>query len=148
MKTSENGLEMITSFEGIRLTPYLCSAGVPTIGIGSTYYEDGTKVKMSDKKITLERAKSLFSITLLSYEQSVLKLVKTALNQNQFDSLVSFCYNLGSANLKSSTLLKKVNINPNDESIKLEFLKWNKANKKVIKGLTIRRQKEAENYFL
>ncbi len=66
---------------------------------------------------------------------------------NQFDALVSFCYNVGPANLKSSTLLKKVNINPNDPTIKNEFLKWTKAGGKVLKGLVTRRTAEAELYF-
>jgi lysozyme len=60
---------------------------------------------------------------------------------------VSFCYNLGPANLKSSTLLKKANVNPNDPTIAQEFLKWNKAGGKALKGLTKRRQAESDLYF-
>jgi lysozyme len=69
------------------------------------------------------------------------------INQNQFDALVSFCYNVGPGNLKSSTLLKKVNANPNDPTIRTEFLKWNKGGGKVLAGLTRRRTAEANLYF-
>ena len=69
------------------------------------------------------------------------------LTQNQFDALVSFCYNVGPANLKASTLLKKVNANPNDETIREELKKWNKGGGKVLKGLTRRREAEANLYF-
>jgi lysozyme len=69
------------------------------------------------------------------------------INQNQFDALVDFAYNLGTGNLKSSTLLKKVNADPKDHKISEEFLKWNRAGGKVLKGLTARRVAEAELYF-
>ena len=74
-------------------------------------------------------------------------LVTSNINQNQFNSLVSFAYNVGTGNFSSSTLLKKINKNPNDLSIKAEFLRWNKANKVVINGLTNRRNEEANIYF-
>jgi len=75
-------------------------------------------------------------------------LVTSNINQNQFNALVSFAYNVGTGNFASSTLLKKVNKNPNDLTIKAEFLRWNKANGKVINGLTNRRIEEADLYFL
>ena len=68
------------------------------------------------------------------------------INQNKFDALCCFAYNVGVNALKSSTLLKKVNINPNDPTIKNEFLKWNKANGRALTGLTKRRQEEADLY--
>ena len=69
------------------------------------------------------------------------------LNQNQFNALVSFAYNVGTGNFSSSTLLKKVNRNPDDLTIKDEFLRWNKAGGKVLNGLTNRRNEEADLYF-
>ena len=69
------------------------------------------------------------------------------ISQSQFDALVSFAYNLGPNSLKSSTLLKKVNANPSDPTIKDEFLKWTKAGGKVLKGLVLRREAEAALYF-
>ena len=80
-------------------------------------------------------------------EIPVNQLVHSAINQNQYDALVSFTYNCGSGNLQKSTLLQKVNAKPNDPYIKAEFLKWNKAGGKVLPGLTKRREEEAKIYF-
>jgi lysozyme len=84
---------------------------------------------------------------LTQFEQYVDSFCIDTITQNQFDALVSFCYNVGPSNLKSSTLLKKVNLNPNDPTIKNEFLKWNRGGGKVLDGLTRRRQAEADLYF-
>ena len=133
-------------FEGCRLEAYLCPASVPTIGYGSTYYEDGRPVKLGDA-ITQERADQLFEAIAEDFAKRVRSLLKIGLNENQFSALVSFTYNVGVANLKKSTLLKKVNINPSDTTITDEFLKWNKAGGKVLAGLTRRREEEAKLYF-
>jgi lysozyme len=138
---------MIKAFEGFRGTPYKCSAGVPTIGYGATFYPGGKKVTMTDAAITEEQAVELLANMLVSFEKYVDSYCVDTITQNQFDALVSFAYNLGPANLKSSTLLKKVNANPNDESIRLEFLKWVKAGGKTLKGLVRRREAEADLYF-
>jgi lysozyme len=146
-KISNLGLELIKKYEGFKAKAYLCPANVPTIGYGSTYYEDGTKVKLTDSPITQERATELLEALLVSYERSVDSYCVDTINQNQFDALCSFAYNCGVGNLKSSTLLKKVNKNPNDPTIKDEFLKWNKGGGKVLSGLTKRRIEEAQLYF-
>jgi len=146
-KISNLGLELIKKYEGFKAKAYLCPAKVPTIGYGSTYYEDGTKVKLTDPPITQERATELLEALLVSYERSVDSYCVDTINQNQFDALCSFAYNCGVGNLKSSTLLKKVNKNPNDPTIKDEFLKWNKGGGKVLTGLTKRRIEEAQLYF-
>lgn len=146
-KISNLGLELIKKYEGFKAKAYLCPANVITIGYGSTYYEDGTKVKLTDSPITKERATELLEALLVSYERSVDSYCVDTINQNQFDSLCSFAYNCGVGNLKSSTLLKKVNKNPNDLTIKDEFLKWNKGGGKVLTGLTKRRIEEAQLYF-
>lgn len=146
-KISSKGIELIKSFEGLRLKPYLCSAKVPTIGYGNTFYENGKKVTLKDPEITESRATELLAWSLTKFEQYVDSYCRDDINQNQFDALVSFCYNLGPANLKSSTLLKKVNTDPNDPSIEKEFLKWNKAGGRALAGLTRRRQAELALYF-
>lgn len=146
-KTGPEGLKLITKWEGLKLIPYLCSAKVATIGYGSTYYEDGTRVKLTDAPITKERALELFRNTLSTYERGVDSFTRDDISQNQFDSLTSFAYNLGTQALKGSTLLKKVNNNPNDPTIAAEFNKWVRANGVVLKGLVSRRKAEAELYF-
>ncbi len=143
---SENGKNLIKKFEQCRLKAYSDSVGVPTIGWGNTFYQDGTKVKLGDK-ITQQQADSLFNVTVSNFADKVSQYVASQLTQNQFDALVSFTYNVGVGNFKKSTLLFKININPNDLSIAKEFLRWNKAGGKVLKGLTIRRRKESELYF-
>jgi lysozyme len=147
IKISNLGLELIKKYEGFKAKAYLCPANVPTIGYGSTYYEDGIKVKLTDSPITQERATELLEALLVSYERSVDSYCVDTINQYQFDALCSFAYNCGVGNLKSSTLLKKVNKNPNDPTIKDEFLKWNKGGGKVLSGLTKRRIEEAQLYF-
>lgn len=141
------GVELIKSFEGFRSAPYKCPAGVPTIGYGATFYPNGKKVTMTDRAITEQEATDLLRNTLENFEKYVDSYCRDDVNQNQFDALVSFCYNLGPANLKASTLLKKINANPNDETIRAEFMKWVKAGGKTLKGLVRRREAEANLYF-
>ncbi|WP_339875206.1 lysozyme [Olleya marilimosa] len=147
MKVSKKGLNLIKKHEGWRNHPYLDIVGVPTIGYGNTYYNDGRKVYLTDKPITLKEGEELLKIIVNKFEAGVNKLIKVQLNENQFDALVSFAYNLGLGALGRSTLLKKVNNNPNDESIKDEFKRWNRAGGKVVKGLKKRRNEEAYLYF-
>jgi lysozyme len=147
MKIDQKGLDLIKEFEGLSLKPYLCSAKVPTIGYGSTFYESGAKVQMTDKPITKERAEDLLEIVANRFATRVFTMLKKPVTQNQFNALVSFAFNVGSGALSSSTLLKKVNANPKDLTIRNEFLKWNKAGGVTLKGLTNRRIKEADLYF-
>lgn len=146
-KIGTKGLDLIKSFEGLKLKPYLCPAKVPTVGYGSTFYENDKKVKLTDPSITEQRASELLLDSLRSFEKYVDSYCRDDINQNQFDALVSFCYNLGPANLKSSTLLKKANANPNDETIRDEFMKWTRSSGKILKGLVARRQAESDLYF-
>lgn len=146
-KTGQAGIDLIKRFEGFRSKPYKCPAGVPTIGYGATFYPNKKKVTMADPAISEEEATELLENMLVSFEQYVDSYAIDTLTQNQFDALVSFCYNLGPANLKASTLLKKVNLNPNDETIRAEFMKWTKAGGKTLKGLVTRRTAEADLYF-
>jgi lysozyme len=144
--TSQKGLALIKKFEGLRLSSYLCSANVPTIGYGSTRYPNGKKVILGEKLRNEQEAVSLLLSTLSSYETAINKHLQN-LNQCQFDALVSFSYNVGTGAFIKSTLLKKAKSNPNDPSILEEFLKWNKAGGKVLTGLSNRRKEEANLYF-
>jgi lysozyme len=147
IKTGDAGIEMIKTFEGFRSAPYKCPAGIPTIGYGATFYTSGKKVTMADRPITEDEAVSLLKSMLVSFEKYVDSYCVDTINQNQFDALVSFCYNLGPANLKSSTLIKKVNANPNDPTIQAEFMKWTKAGGRQLAGLVRRREAESKLYF-
>lgn len=146
-KLSQKGLELIKSFEGLSLKPYVCAGGINTIGYGSTYYTNGKKVTLQDKPITKEQAEELIKHSLSTYEKAVDSFCRDDISQSQFDALVSFAYNLGTGALQKSTLIKKVNANPQDPTIKAEFLKWNKAGGRALAGLTKRRQAEANLYF-
>ena len=143
---SPKGIDLIKKFESCRLNAYQNPGDRPTIGWGSTSYENGKPVKLGEK-ISKERADSLFLFTLTFYVKDVNDLVKSTINQNQFDALVSFTYNLGKSNLSSSTLLKKVNLNPNDPTIKLEFAKWISKGTIFENGLRKRRLLESQTYF-
>ena len=147
MKLNTQGYRLICMFEGFSAKPYLCSAKVPTIGYGNTYYLNGRRVTLLDKPITELEAFEMFKAIADKFADKVSKLVTAPVDQNQFNALCSLCYNIGPANFAKSTLLKKVNFNHNDPSIRAEFLKWNKAGGQVLKGLTIRRTAEADLYF-
>ena len=147
MQISQKGLDLIKEFEGLRFKPYKDVTGVPTIGYGSTYYRNGKKVSMSDKPITEDEANSLLTyIANKDFGSFINKVVKVELNQNQFDALVSFAYNLGNGNLQNSTLLKKVN-SGDFIGASNEFIKWNKVGKKELAGLTKRREKEKKLFL-
>ena len=146
MKTNKEGIDLLHHFESCKLDAYICPASVWTIGWGNTQYEDGSKVRPGDR-VTQERADELFLNILSGFEKSVQGLVKSKINDNQFSALVPFSYNVGAGNLQKSTLLKKLNIDPSDPSIKDEFLKWNKAGGKALNGLTRRREAESKLYF-
>lgn len=144
MKTKS--IDIIKEFEGFSSKPYLCPAGVPTIGYGSTRYADGTKVKLTDKPITKEEAHRLLFDTLGQYENAIHKNVYAPITQNMFDALVSFTYNVGVGNFKNSTLLKKLN-KADYHGAATELLRWNKAGGKVLAGLTRRREAERKLFL-
>ena len=144
-KVSKNGMDFIAKEEGVVLKPYKCSAGVPTIGIGSTYYENGEKVKMTDAHITKERAYKLFENVLKHYEMCVYTCTRDDINQNQFDALVSLAFNIGTNALKKSTLIKRVNKDPKGADIEGAFLMWKNAGGKPV--LLNRRKREYALYI-
>ena len=151
MKISKQGEKLIKKYEQFRNHPYIDAVGVPTIGWGNTFYEDGSKVTMRDEPVTVDRGNKLHENILKKFEAAVEKYVTATLRQNQFDALVSLAYNIGSGNFKSSTLLKRVNNDPNDSDIGKQFKRWNKGRingyLRELKGLTKRRNEEAYLYF-
>lgn len=152
--------DICREFEGLELKAYVCPAGKWTIGWGSTFYEDGSPVRQGHT-ITKERAEVLLMNTLNQFDAQITPIITSNVNPKQRGALLDFAFNLGAdidtdtvaEGLGDSTLLKKVNANPNDPAIRTEFMKWNKArNKKtglveVMPGLTRRRTKEADIYF-
>lgn len=147
MKASNNAVKLIAQFEGFESKPYICSGGVVTIGYGTTIYPSGVNVNMNDSAITKQQAEEYLLNDINKFSNGVNLLVRSNINQNQFDALVSFAYNVGLGNLSNSTLLKLINVDPNNSLIKNEFIKWNKAKGKVLAGLTRRRNAEANLYF-
>ena len=146
MKTSNKGKAIIKQYEGFRSKPYLCPANVPTIGYGATYYLDGRKVKLSDPSISESDADKLLDKMLLKYEQAVERYAQVPLTQNQFDALVSFCYNVGAENLRTSTLLKKLNAKDYAGAGE-QFMKWIRGGGKVLQGLVNRRNAERKLFL-
>lgn len=146
MKVSQKGIDLIKSFEGCRLKSYQDSVGIWTIGYGCIVYPTGIKVKEGEK-CTQEEAEFYLKYEIALKSGPVSSMVTVPLTQSQFDALVSFAYNCGVGALRKSTLLKKVNANPNDPSIELEFMKWIKAGGKELNGLKKRRQAESDLYF-
>ena len=136
MNISQEGLGLIKKFEGCELEAYKCAAGVLTIGYGST-----KGVKEGDT-ITQEQADELLLHEMSEYEGYINEMVTTDLKQNQFDSLVSWVFNLGPANLKASTMLKVLNLG-NLEGVPEQMKRWNIANGKTLDGLIRRREAEA-----
>lgn len=142
-KTSQEGINLIKSHEGLKLKAYLCPANVWTIGYGHT-----RTVKQGGLIITEKQAEDLLRSDLEISEASVnYKLKNTEINQNQFDALVSFVFNVGAGAFAKSTLLKKLLSNWTEDEIRHEFSRWNKGGGRVLPGLVKRRQDEADLFF-
>lgn len=140
-KINQKGIDILTASEGKYNHAYKCPANKWTICYGHTKgVREGDYANDSQCERMLKED--------LKETETYINKLKLNINENQFSALVSFTYNVGVGNLMASTLLKKIRINPNDESIKLEFAKWNRGGGKVLPGLTIRRCKEMELYFI
>jgi lysozyme len=152
MTLSNQGIKLIKSFEGLRLSAYRDVAGDWTIGYGSTRYHDGKPVKPGDKLANEQQADALFANTLDQYENAVNQYVKVPLIQSQFDALVSFTYNEGAGALKESTLLKRLNEKDYPGAAD-HFLVWDKitnpqsGEKEVCADLVARRRQERELFL-
>lgn len=140
MKASVDAYELIKQFEGLRLKAYLCPAGIWTIGYGHT---SGVS---PNSFITIQEADEYLHRDVATIEMQLNKL-NLILRQCQWDAIISFVFNVGIGNFESSTLLAKIRINPEDNSIMDEFLRWVYANGKVMKGLQKRRLAEMKLYF-
>jgi lysozyme len=138
MNISDSGIQLIKQFEGLELKAYHCGANVLTIGYGHT----GAELTESTT-ITPEQAEDLLRKDIERFEEAVNRHVKVPLNQNQFDALVSWTYNLGETNLRNSTMLKELNAE-NYDAVPAEMQRWIKAGGKVVFGLVRRRAKEAQ----
>mgnify|MGYP003525686604 CR=1 FL=1 len=142
MRLDDNGYKALHEREGLRLKPYLDTQGVPTIAMGNTYYLDGKKVTMQDKPLTIREAYKLGRVVSDNFAKQVNSLLTKEVTQNQFNALVSLAYNIGINAFRKSTVLKRVNVNPNDPTIKNAFMMWTK-NRELIG----RRKSEVEQYF-
>lgn len=140
MKASVDAYELIKQFEGLRLEAYLCPAGIWTIGYGHTCGVSPNSF------ITIQEADEYLHRDVAAIEMQLNKL-NLSLRQCQWDAIVSFVFNVGIGNFKASTLLAKIRINPDDNSIIDEFLRWVYANGKVMRGLQKRRLTEMKLYF-
>lgn len=151
LKCNSAGKAIMKSSEGWRSEAYYATPeeqkrGLLSIGFGFTYYADGSKIKLGDKMERSDGEKLFDEHIVPAFEDKVRNLVTAEINENQFSALVSLCYNIGSGNLKTSTLLRLVN-SGDFESAADEFPKWNKQNKRVLRGLTERRAKERELFL-
>lgn len=143
-KIDTAGVTLLAELEGLRLKPYKCTAGVPTIGLGNTYYADGKKVTIKDKAITKAQAFELFYLIAPTYEKAVSESVTSETNQKQFNALFCFCYNVGVSAFKKSTLLRVVNKTPNNKELVINaFMMWKGKNN----VLFTRQQKQIKHYF-
>ncbi len=143
----ENLIKLIKEEEGFSAKPYLCPAKRWTIGYGSTFYEDGTPVKESDRPIDEARALSMLEVHLKRRVHTVIeRFVQVQLTDNQYDAITSFIYNVGGGNFQKSTLLRKLNAGDYLGAAD-EFPKWNKGGGKVLQGL-VRRRKKEQDLFL
>lgn len=141
-KVNKAGIDLIKSFEGLFLKPYLDPIKIPTIGYGTIKYENGKSVTMADPAITEERAIELLEWEVNEKAHNVERMVKVQINDNEFAALVSFAYNVGWPALEKSTLMKLLNSNADRAAVADQFLRWNKAGGKELAGLTRRRQAE------
>jgi lysozyme len=139
---TERCIELIKRFEGCRLEAYRCPAGVLTIGYGHT-----RNVKQG-QRITQEDADRLLREDAAKIESGVrAALGSVRLADCKIDALVSFAFNVGIGAFGTSTLARKVKVNPDDTSIRSEFLRWVFAGGKRLQGLVRRREEEAKMYF-
>ena len=146
---SQNCLNLIRKWEGLYLDAYLNSVGIWSIGYGTTEYPDGKKVKQGDD-ISIQQARKFLQYKVDRVADEVNQLIRVALTQNQFDALVSFCYNVGITEFKYSSLLEKLN-QGDYQSAAHEFSRWNKVmvnEVKIILPDLVNRRDDEKNLFL
>ena len=143
MTAIEIAAALARRFEGLHLTPYLCPAGVPTIGYGATRYLDGRTVQLTDPPISREPAERMLLRQVEAiYWPAVRRLCPVPMPPERAAALIDFCFNLGAGNLSASTLRKRVNAGRWDD-VPAELRKWNRGGGRVLRGLVLRREAEA-----
>jgi lysozyme len=135
--------ELCRKFEGYRGKPYLCPAGIATIGYGSTYYADQRKVTLDDPPIDEPTARALLMVELEhTYLPGVIRNCPGLLaDERKCNAVVDFAYNLGVGRLQTSTLKRKINANDWDGA-KEQLMLWTRGGGKVLPGLLKRRTAE------
>jgi len=139
--TTNRGIELIQKFEGFMPTQYICVGNYPTIGYGHKLLETEKYDNISQ-----DFAKEILLKDLFAAEKAVIKYINVPLDDNQFDALVSFTFNLGPSALQRSTLRQKINYNLYAEAAD-EFLKWVYAGTKKLNGLILRRIAESKLFL-
>lgn len=131
-------------FEGLHLQPYLCPAGVPTIGYGATFYEDGRRVTLKDPTITRARAEALLQHQIRrQFLPAVMRQCPGADSIGRVAALIDFAFNLGEGNLAASTLRRRVN-SGEWADVPSQFMRWTRAGGVILRGLIRRRQAEVD----
>ncbi len=144
IKAIEIASSLCRQFEGLHLRPYLCPAGVPTIGYGSTFYPNGAKVGLKDAPITEARAEELLDCDLARCYVAALKASPIlAHDASRHAAIIDFIYNLGAGRYNASTLRRRIN-SKDWEGAREQIVKWVFAGGKKLKGLELRRAAEAE----
>ena len=157
MKVSDKTIAMIKHHEGVKQKPYRCPALLWTVGVGHVLYPEQARLKMDERNsfqikiedfrvFSMEEVDSILKADLNRFEAGVHRLCPGEMTQGQFDALVSFSFNVGLGNLQNSTLRMKHN-RKDFEGAADEFLKWNKAGGKVLRGLDNRRKDERALYL-
>ncbi|OPY13035.1 MAG: Lysozyme RrrD [Syntrophus sp. PtaB.Bin138] len=143
MVALETAAEIAKQFEGYRAKPYRCPAGVPTIGFGSTTYESGRKVKMTDQPVDQARASELLQHEMRKSLSAALRYCPIlAASDNRLAAIADFVYNLGPGRLQTSTLRRRIN-QQNWPEVRKELLRWVRGGCRILPGLVARRQVEA-----
>lgn len=146
MKVSDECIKMIKHHEGVRLKPYQDPIGLWTVGVGHLIGDGKTLPIEWFRTLTIDEVDELLKSDLRKFERGVLRLCPNHLTQSRFDALVSFAFNVGLGNLQASTLRQKHN-RGDILGASQEFLRWNKAGGRVLRGLTIRRKDESNLYL-
>ena len=143
MKTSQQGLELIKHYEGLRLNPYRCPAGLWTVGYGHLIGNGSVLPDSWNRTFSVAEANALLVTDVIRFERGVTRYCPVKLTQGVFDSLVSFSFNLGLGTLQRSSLRQKIN-RGDIEGAKEVLLKYNKAGGIISRGLTLRRVSESK----
>ena len=144
MKVPEQALALARRFEGLRFKPYLCPAGVATVGYGATRYPDGRRVRLDDPPVTRVAAEFMLSDEMAHCVAASIRLCPVLINEpaSRLAAIADFCFNLGAGRLQTSTLRRRVNQRDWPEAV-YEIKRWNKGGGRVLRGLVIRRDAEA-----